>query len=258
MIYFVGAGCGAPDLITVRGQRLLQQADVVVYAGSLVNEALLAECKADCAIYNSAKMTLPEVLQILIAAARQGKQVVRLHTGDPSLYGAIQEQMDALDTAGLPYAVCPGVSSMSGAAAALHREYTLPGVSQAVIICRMEGRTAVPDDQQLQRLAAHGATMVIFLSAGLTQEVQQALLTGGYAADTPAAIVYKASWPEEAVYRCTVGTLDETARQHAVMRTALLVVGNFLRSDYELSKLYDASFSTAYRQATQENDHAES
>ena len=250
LIYFVGAGCGAPDLITVRGQRLLEQADIVIYAGSLVNPALLEACKPQCQIYNSAKMTLEEVLQVMIAAA--DKLVVRLHTGDPSLYGAIQEQMDALDKVGLPYEVCPGVSSMSGAAAALKREYTLPGVSQSVIVCRMEGRTAVPEREQLEALAAHQATMGIFLSAGLAQQVQEALLAGGYAADTPAAIVYKASWPDEAIYRCTVGTLAATAQAHAVSKTALLLVGAFLDSHYELSRLYAADFATAYRPAKEQ------
>ena len=245
MIYFVGAGCGAPDLITVRGQRLLEQADVVIYAGSLVNPALLEVCKPQCRIYNSAEMTLDEILQVMTEAA--DKLVVRLHTGDPSLYGAIQEQIDALDNLGMAYEVCPGVSSMSGAAAALKREYTLPGVSQSVIVCRMEGRTAVPEREQLAALAAHQATMVIFLSAGLTQQVQAALLAGGYAADTPAAIVYKASWPDEAIYRCTVGTLAATAQANAISKTALLLVGSFLDSRYEFSRLYAADFATAYR-----------
>ncbi len=248
MIYFVGAGCGAPDLITVRGQRLLEQADVVVYAGSLVNPALLEVCKPGCQLYDSARMTLEEVLQVLTEA--DGKLAVRLHTGDPSLYGAIQEQMDALDKAGLAYEVCPGVSSMSGAAAALKREYTLPGVSQSVIVCRMEGRTAVPEREQLAALAAHQATMVIFLSAGLAGSVQEALLAGGYDADTPAAIVYKASWPEEAVYRCTVSTLADTAERHHISKTALLLVGAFLDSPYQRSRLYAADFATAYRPAS--------
>lgn len=252
MIYFVGAGCGAPDLITVRGQRLLEQADVVIYAGSLVNPALLEACKPQCQIYNSAEMTLEEVLQVMQEAS--GKLVVRLHTGDPSLYGAIQEQMDALAAAGLDYAVCPGVSSMSGAAAALRREYTLPGVSQSVIVCRMEGRTAVPEREQLQALAAHRATMVIFLSAGLTAQVQEALLAGGYGADTLAAIVYKATWPDEALYRCTVGTLAATAEAHQIRKTALLLVGDFLGSPYTLSRLYAADFATGCRPARQPGD----
>lgn len=245
LIYFVGAGCGAPDLITVRGWRLLEKADVVIYAGSLVNPALLEVCKPQCQIYNSAGMTLDEVLQVMIEAA--DKLVVRLHTGDPSLYGAIQEQMDALDKMELSYEVCPGVSSMSGAAAALKREYTLPGISQSVIVCRMKGRTAVPEREQLASLATHQATMVIFLSAGLTQQVQESLLAGGYAADTPAAIVYKASWPDEAIYRCTVATLAATANTHSISKTALLLVGAFLDSQYELSRLYAADFATEYR-----------
>ena len=255
MIYFVGAGCGAPDLITVRGQKLLEQADVIIYAGSLVNPALLDARKAGCEVYNSATMTLEQVLQIMKDAASAGKQIVRLHTGDPAFYGAIQEQMDALRDAGLAYDVCPGVSSMSGAAAALKREYTLPGVSQTVIVCRMEGRTPVPEREQLRSLAAHQATMVIFLSTGLVHQVQQELLAGGYTAETPAAIVYKASWPDEQIYHCTVGTLAETAEANHVRKTALLLVGNFLGQEYELSCLYAPDFATEFRPARESGEN---
>lgn len=254
MIYFVGAGCGAPDLITVRGQKLLEQADVIIYAGSLVNPALLDGKKEDCAVYNSATMTLEQVLQVMKEAAAAGKQIVRLHTGDPGIYGAIQEQMDALQQAGLDYEVCPGVSSMSGAAAALKREYTLPGVSQTVIVCRMEGRTPVPEREQLRSLASHQATMVIFLSTGLVQQVQQELLAGGYPEETPAAIVYKASWPEEQIYHCTVGTLAATAEQNGVRKTALLLVGDFLGNEYQLSRLYAPDFATEFRPAQESGE----
>lgn len=197
MIYFVGAGSGAVDLITVRGQRLLQQADVIIYAGSLVNPMLLEEKKPDCEVFNSAKMTLEEVIQVMKEAEQQGKMTVRLHTGDPSIYGAVREQMDCLDQAGIPYESCPGVSSFCGAAAALNLEYTLPDVSQSVIITRMAGRTPVPEKEEIAEFAAHQATMVIFLSAGMLEELAERLTAGGYQADTPAALVYKATWPDE-------------------------------------------------------------
>lgn len=249
MIYFVGAGPGAVDLITVRGASLLNQADVIVYAGSLVNPDLLKNAKADCRIYDSAGMSLQEVLDVLKESAGDGKLTVRLHTGDPSLYGAIREQMDALDEMGLAYDVVPGVSAFSGAAAALQAEYTLPGISQSVIITRMEGRTPVPEAEKLAKLAAHGATMVLFLSTGLLEAAQKELLTGGYAPDTPAAIVYKATWPDEQVFRCTVGDLAHTAQAHNVSKTALITIGGFLGKNYEKSKLYDAAFSHGYREA---------
>ena len=207
MIYFVGAGSGAPDLITVRGARLLSEADVIVYAGSLVNPALLEYKKDGCEVYNSAKMTLEEVIAVMAPAAKAGKTVVRLHTGDPCVYGAHREQMDELDKRGIPYEVCPGVSSFCGAAAALKAEYTLPNVSQSVILTRMEGRTPVPEKEQIEAFAAHGATMVIFLSAGQLPRLSERLIAGGYAPDTPAAIVYKATWPDEKVVRTTVGEL---------------------------------------------------
>ncbi len=250
MIYFVGAGAGAPDLITVRGAKLLGQADVIVYAGSLVNPALLDYKKDGCAVYNSAQMTLEQVLDVMVPAAREGKTVVRLHTGDPCVYGAHREQMDALDKEGLAYEVVPGVSSFCGAAAALKAEYTLPDVSQTVILTRMEGRTPVPPKEKIELLAAHGASMVIFLSAGQTDKLQEKLLEGGYAPDTPAAIVYKATWPDEQVVRTTVGGLAEAAQQAGITKTALITVGGFLGDTYERSKLYDPSFSTEFREAS--------
>ncbi|MBQ7465580.1 MAG: precorrin-4 C(11)-methyltransferase [Oscillospiraceae bacterium] len=251
MIHFVGAGSGAADLITVRGKNLLEQADVIIYAGSLVNPALLDCAKEKCAIYNSATMTLEEVLYVMRKAEAEGKTTVRLHTGDPCLYGAIREQMDKLDQWQIPYDYTPGVSSFCGAAAALRAEYTLPGVSQTVIITRMAGRTPVPDSQSIRSLAAHDATMVIFLSTGLLEGLEQDLQSGGLSPDTPAAIVYKATWPEEKVLRCTVATLRDTARANDVTKTALIVVGRVLGSDYELSRLYAADFSTEFREAKQ-------
>ncbi|MFV0497888.1 MAG: precorrin-4 C(11)-methyltransferase [Candidatus Fimivivens sp.] len=247
MVSFIGAGSGAVDLITLRGARLLAQADVIIYAGSLVNPELLQMAKPECAVYNSAQMTLEQVMAQMLSAVAQQKQVVRLHTGDPCLYGAIREQMDRLDEAGVPYDYVPGVSSFCAAAAALRAEYTLPQVTQSVIITRMAGRTPVPDRESIASFAAHGATMVIFLSAGLTESLQRELLLGGYRLDTPAAIVFKATWPQEKVLHCTVGTLHATAQQHNIAHTALITVGDFLGEDYARSKLYDPTFTTAFR-----------
>lgn len=250
MIYFVGAGSGAPDLITVRGARLLSEADVIVYAGSLVNPALLDYKKDGCEVYNSAKMTLEEVIDVMAPAAKAGKTVVRLHTGDPCVYGAHREQMDELDKRGLPYEVCPGVSSFCGAAAALKAEYTLPNVSQSVILTRMEGRTPVPEKEQIEAFAAHGATMVIFLSAGQLPRLSERLIAGGYAPDTPAAIVYKATWSDEKVVRTTVGELAAAGAREGITKTALITVGGFLGTEYERSKLYDPTFTTEFREAS--------
>ena len=250
MIHFVGAGSGAPDLITIRGKNYLEQADVIIYAGSLVNPALLDYAKPGCEIFNSATMTLEEVISQMERAEKENKMTVRLHTGDPCLYGAIREQMDRLKELKINFDVCPGVSSFCGAAAALEAEYTLPNVSQSVIITRMAGRTPVPERESIRSFAAHGATMVIFLSTGLLRELSAELIAGGYAANTPAAIVYKATWPDEKVMRCTVADLAETAERNRVRKTALIVVGHCLGSDYDLSRLYAADFSTEFREAT--------
>ena len=249
MVHFVGAGSGAADLITVRGARLLAEADVIIYAGSLVNKELLDYAKPGAELHDSARITLEEVLAIVRDAEARGKTTVRLHTGDSSIYGAVREQFDALDALGIEYDVCPGVSSFCGAAASLKAEYTLPDVSQTVIISRMEGRTPVPQREKLRELAAHGATMVLFLSAGLLEGVERELLAGGYAPETPAAIVYKATWPDEKVLRCTVSTLRETAEANDVGKTALILVGDFLGGNYARSKLYDPTFSTGFREA---------
>ena len=250
MVHVVGAGPGAPDLITRRGAALLADADCIIYAGSLVNPALLGLAKPGCAIYNSAEMTLEQVLDTIRAAEKAGGTTVRLHTGDPCLYGAIREQMDALDAKGIPYAITPGVSSFCGAAAAAEAEYTLPGVSQTVIITRMAGRTPVPEREGIASLAAHGATMVIFLSASMLEGLQAALLEGAYTAQTPAALVYKATWPEEKVVRCPLGELAKTGKEHGISKTALVLVGGFLGTDYERSCLYAPDFSTEFRRAT--------
>ena len=249
MVDFVGAGCGAADLITLRGKRLLEKADVLIYAGSLVNPELLDYAKPECKIYNSAVMHLDEVIEVMKKAEAEGKDTVRLHTGDPSVYGAIREQMDRLDELHIPYSITPGVSSFCGAAAALRAEYTLPDVSQTVILTRMAGRTPVPEKESIESLAAHNATMVIFLSAGMTEELSARLRSGGDSSDTPAAIVYKATWSDEKVVRCTVGSLAEAARENGITKTALITVGGFLGNDYELSKLYDKNFETGFRKA---------
>ena len=253
MIHFVGAGSGAADLITVRGAKLLGEADVIIYAGSLVNPALLDYAKEGAEIHNSAHMTLEEVIETMKAAETEGKMTVRLHTGDPSLYGAHREQMDLLDEAGIGYDVVPGVSSFCGAAAALNAEYTLPNVSQSVIITRMEGRTPVPDGEKLRKMASHGCTLVLFLSTSLLDGAVEELLAGGaYTEDTPAAIVYKATWPDEKVWRCTIGTLVETAREAGVKNTALITIGGFLGDAYDRSRLYDPTFTHMFRKGSED------
>lgn len=248
-VSFVGAGPGDPELITVKGQRLLSEADVIIYAGSLVNPALLSMAKAGAEIYNSASMTLDEVITVIEAATRQHKQVVRLHTGDPSIYGAIKEQMDELQARDLTYEVIPGVSSFLAAAAALQCEYTLPEVSQTVIITRLEGRTPVPETEKLPKLASHKATMCIFLSVHMLDNVVQQLLDGGYPADTPIAIVQKASWPEERILSGTLQTIAAQVKEAKIDRTAMIVVGKCLNSEYALSRLYAPEFGHMYRDA---------
>lgn len=248
MIYFIGAGPGAADLITVRGAELLKKADVIIYAGSLVNPALLDYAKEECKIYNSAHMTLEEVIEVM--KENKGKEVVRLHTGDPCIYGAIREQMDILDREELEYESVPGVSSFIGAAAALNAEYTLPNVSQTVILTRMAGRTPVPEKEEISKLAAHGATMVVFLTSTMLAELSERLMEGGYAPDSPAAIVYKATWPDEKVIRTTVKDIAKAAEENGINKMALIMVGGFLGTEYERSKLYDPSFTHLFREAT--------
>ena len=251
MVHLVGAGSGAADLITLRGKALLETADVVIYAGSLVSPELLGYTRPDCKICNSAEMTLDQVIKTMETAENSGLTTVRLHTGDPCIYGAVREQMDRLEELGITYDVCPGVSSFCGAAAALKAEYTLPEVSQTVILTRMAGRTTVPESESIESLAAHNATMVIFLSTGMLEELSRRLIKGGYSAETPAAIVYKATWPEEKVCRCTVATLAQTAKENGITKTALITVGNFLGDVKSLSKLYSPDFETGYRKAVE-------
>lgn len=252
MVYFVGAGSGAADLITIRGMRLLGKADIIIYAGSLINPQLLNYGKQECEYYNSAEMTLEEVLKVMKEGEKKHKNMVRLHSGDPSVYGAVREQMDELDRAGIPYESCPGVSACFGAASSLNLEYTLPGVSQSLIITRMEGKTKVPEKESIESFAAHQASMAIYLSTGMLKELSRRLAAGGYDEKTPAAIVYKATWPEEKVCICTVDTLYETAREHQITKTALVLVGDVIRCrNYERSRLYAADFSTEYRKGNE-------
>lgn len=247
-VNFVGAGPGAPDLITVRGKEMIEQADIIIYAGSLVNPALLDYAKENCEIYNSATMTLEEVMDVILAEKESDKVIVRLHTGDPSVYGAIREQMDVLDENGIEYEVCPGVSALFGAAASMGLEYTLPGISQTLIVTRAEGRTPVPENEGIVNLAKAQASMAIYLSAGLLDKVQAQLIEGGYSEDTPAAIIYKATWPEEKIMYCTVGTLQKTGAENDIKNTALILVGDAIDTvNYDRSKLYSPEFTTGFR-----------
>lgn len=250
MVHFVGAGPGAVDLITVRGQKLLSEADVVIYAGSLVNPELLTYCKQDVQLHNSAEMDLPEILGVMKQATAQGKTVVRLHTGEPSLYGAVREQMDGLDHLGIPYDSCPGVTAAFGAAAQLNMEFTLPGVSQSLILTRLEGRTSVPAYESMESLAAHQCSMAIYLSAGMLPELARKLIIGGRSGDTPVAVIYKATWPDEKRVHTTISRMAEEAAKAGIDRTAVVLVGDaVIGSGYENSKLYDPSFETGYRKA---------
>ncbi|WP_418463827.1 precorrin-4 C(11)-methyltransferase [Frisingicoccus sp.] len=246
MVHFIGAGPGDPELLTIKGKRLIDSADVIIYAGSLVNKKVLDDRKESAVVYNSAYMTLPEVIQVMKETEAKGLSVARVHTGDPSIYGAIREQMDALDRLGISYEVIPGVSSFLAAAASMKKEYTLPGVSQTVILSRLEGRTPVPEKEKILSLAKHHATMIIFLSVGKIEVLVQ-LLSESYERDTPAAVVYKASWPEEVIVYGTLETIADKVKAAGITKTALVVVGDFLGNAYELSKLYDQNFETEYR-----------
>lgn len=249
-VLFVGAGPGDPELITVRGMRALEAADLVIYAGSLVPEAVLQWVREGARVEDSAALTLEEQVAHMVAGHRAGQRVVRLHTGDPALFGATAEQWRGLEDAGVPYEVVPGVSSLFAAAAALPAELTMPGVSQSVIVCRAAGRTPVPDGQDIASYAAHRATMAIFLSAGLGAQVA-ADLGAHYPADTPAAIVQRASWPEQRIVRCTVSSLASALAEEGIDRTAMILVGPALAGAGEQrSLLYDPTFSHGYREAT--------
>lgn len=247
MISFIGAGPGDPELITVKGKRLIDSADVIVYAGSLVNPDVLSGSKEGAEIHNSAYMNLDEVMDVMVTAHREGKRVVRVHTGDPSIFGAHREQMDRLKEAGIDYEIIPGVSSFLATAAALKKEYTLPDVSQTVILTRMEGRTPMPPKEKLVDLARHESTMIIFLSVSFMDRMVEELIAGGYAPDTPVAVVYKASWPDEMIVHGVLSDIAGKVKEAGIEKTALTVVGRFLGDEYSLSKLYDKNFTTGYR-----------
>lgn len=249
-VHFIGAGPGDPELMTIKGKRLIEEADIIIYAGSLVNPQVLSGAKKNARIYNSAGMTLPEVVSVIKEGVEMNLQVVRVHTGDPAVYGAHREQMTELDKLGIAYDVVPGVSSFLAAAASLKREYTLPGVSQTVILTRMEGRTPMPEKEQIEALASHQATMVIFLSVGQIELLCSRLQSGGYPSDTPAAVVYKASWEDEKIVIGTLSDLAEKVKEAGIRKTALVTVGGFLGDTFELSKLYDETFSHEYRKGT--------
>lgn len=245
-VYFVGAGPGDPELISIKGKRIIDEADVIIYAGSLVNKEVLRDAKKGAFIYNSASMNLDEVIEVTKNAVFSGKMVARVHTGDPSIYGAIREQMDRLDEYDIEYEVIPGISSFLATAAALKKEYTLPAVTQTLILTRMEGRTPVPDKERIEELAKHRATMIVFLSIGVIDELAARLKTG-YAENTPVAVVYKASWEEQKIVRGNLNNIARLVKEAGISKTALVVVGDFLGDEYELSKLYDKNFSHEYR-----------
>ncbi|MGB9860537.1 MAG: precorrin-4 C(11)-methyltransferase [Moorellaceae bacterium] len=256
-VYFVGAGPGDPELLTIKGQRLLREAEVIIYAGSLVNPVLLAWARPGAAIYDSASLTLEEILDLMEQAVKRGQKVVRLHTGDPSLYGAIQEQMEALDMRGIPYEIVPGVSSFAAAAAAVGREFTVPGGSQTLILTRRGGRTPVPPAENLANLSRYRASLCLFLSAQSFAEAAAELATG-YGKDTPAAVVYKASWPEEKVIYGTLENIAAKAQEEGIQRMALLLVGDFLRGASTRSCLYHPEFSHGYRRKKDAHSHCDS
>lgn len=251
MVYFVGAGAGDPELLTIKGKRLIDNADVVIYAGSLVNPEVLKDVKKDCAVYDSAGMNLEEVIEVMKEAEAEGKTTVRVHTGDSSIYGAIREQLDALDKLNIEHEVVPGVSSFLAAAAAMQKEYTLPDVTQTVILTRMEGRTPVPERESIEELAKHRATMVLFLSVGMIDELVMKLKTS-YPETTPVAVVYKASWPDQIIIYGTLSDIAAKVKEAGIKKTALVTVGDFLGNEYELSKLYDKTFTHEYRQGISE------
>ncbi len=260
-VWIVGAGPGAPDLLTVRAQRLLKRADMVVYTDSLLDEAVLKMARRGARVQGSASLTLEEIVDLMQEAVARGETVVRLHSGDPSVFGAVLEQLRALQERGIPYEIVPGVSAAFAAAAALGIELTVPEVSQAVILARAAGRTPVPSGQELRRLASHGATLVLYLSAGLVEKVVEECLAGGYAPDTPAAIVYRASWPDQKVVRTPLSELATAAKAEGIVNHAVILIGRALGSDVwqapVRSRLYSPDFAHSYRQAAESGSDAE-
>ena len=251
MVSFIGAGPGDPELLTIKGKRIIDSADVIIYAGSLVNPQVLSGAKEGAAVYNSATMNLDEVIEVMKDAEERGLKTARVHTGDQAVYGAHREQMDRLDELGIEYEVIPGVSSFLATAAVLKKEYTLPGVSQTVILTRMEGRTPMPSGEKLLDLARHNATMVIFLSVGMLEEMSE-ILRQAYRPETPVAVVYKATWEDQKIVRGDLTNIAERVKEAEIRKTALTVVGDFLGDEYELSKLYDKTFTTEFRKGVTE------
>lgn len=251
MIKFVGAGPGDVDLITIKGRKALEEGDIIIYAGSLVSKEHLEFCKKDAEIYNSASMTLEEVIDVMKKGIREGKNIVRLHTGDPTIYGAIREQMDELDKLNIDYEVIPGVSSFTAACASIKREFTLPNVSQTVILTRIEGRTPVPKEEDLESLAKHKASMAIFLSVQEIDRVIDKLAKGYGSYDIPVAVVYKASWEDEEIILGTLKDIGKKVKEKNINKMAQILVGNFIEGDYERSKLYDPSFTHKFRSRKQ-------
>jgi len=248
-VQFIGAGPGDPELITLKGARLLGEADLVVHAGSLVHPDVLKHCRPDAVLIDSAPIALEAITDALIEGQRAGKRVVRLHSGDSSIYGATAEQTKRLDAAGVPWVITAGVSSFQAAAAALGVELTLPGVSQSVILTRAEGRsTPMPDGEKLDQLGKTGATLCLFLSATLAKKIE-AELTPHYGADCPVAVVVRASWPDQVILRCTLDSLDAALKEAKVVKTAMIIVGRVLLKEGEASKLYDKAFTHGYRRA---------
>jgi precorrin-4 C(11)-methyltransferase len=250
-VYFIGAGPGDPELITVKGKKIVEKADVIIYAGSLVNREIINCHKEGADIYNSASMNLDEVMEVTVTAQKAGKLVARVHTGDPSIYGAIREQMDVLDEHGIEYEVIPGVSSFVAAAAAIKKEFTLPDVSQTVICTRLEGRTPVPETESLESLASHKCSMAIFLSVQMIDKVVKKLLKH-YDESTPIAIVQKASWKDQKIAMGTLGNIEEIVKKEKITKTAQILVGNFMGNEYSKSKLYDKTFTHEYRKGIKE------
>ncbi|MCX7912450.1 MAG: precorrin-4 C(11)-methyltransferase [Dehalococcoidales bacterium] len=243
-VYFSGGGPGDPGMLTLKGKRIIEEADIIIYADSLVPREVLKFARKDAVIYGSASMTLEQITDVIVNAVSQGRTVARLQSGDPSIYGAIAGQMRMLDARGIAYEIVPGVSSLLAAAALLRAELTVPGISQTVIITRLEGKTPVPRKEDIRELAKHQASMAVFLSAGMVEAVVAGLLEGGYPPGTPAAVVYRAGWPDEKVIRATVGTLVEAVRGNGITRQALILVGEFLNPDCRQlrSRLYSGEF----------------
>lgn len=245
-VYFIGAGPGDPDLITVKGKKIVEKADIIIYAGSLVNKEIIDCHKKEAKVYNSASMNLEEVIEVIIDGVKEKKLVARVHTGDPSIYGAIREQMDILDDFNIEYEVIPGVSSFVASAAAIKKEFTLPDVSQTVICTRLEGRTPVPENESLELLASHKASMAIFLSVQMIETVVEKLMKH-YERDTPVAVIQKATWPDQKIVMGTLENIAEKVKEENITKTAQILVGWFMGDKYSKSKLYDKTFTHEYR-----------